>query len=96
MAALADWIAANPIYGYFLGIYFGIMIVDVFYSFKVVEKIRTWAKDKNIVVRYEELKETIKARATALKQKHSFLLPFKTNRGLNKELEEISSEEHKQ
>lgn len=96
LAALADWIAANPVYGYFLGIYFGIMIVDVFYSFKVVEKIRTWAKDKNIVVRYEELKETIKARATALKQKHSFLLPFKTNRGLNKELEEISSEEHKQ
>ena len=95
LAALADWIAANPIYGYFLGIYFGIMIVDVFYSFKVVEKIRTWAKDMNIVVRYEELKETIKARATALKQKHSFLLPFKTNRGLNKELEEISSEEHK-
>ena len=57
--------------------------------------IKSQVKDKNIVVRYEELKETIKARATALKQKHSFLLPFKTNRGLNKELEEISSEEHK-
>lgn len=91
LATLADWIAANPAYGYFLGIYFGIMIVDVCYSFKVVEKIRKWAKDKNIVVRYEELKETIKARAAALKQKHSFLLPFKTNRGLNKELEEMNA-----
>lgn len=84
----ADWIAANPIYAYFLGIYFGIMLVDIFYSFHVVDKIRKWAKDKKFVVRYEELKETIKARAAALKQKHYFVLPFKSNRDLGQELDD--------
>lgn len=91
LVAAADWIAANPIYSYFLGFYFGIMLIDVCYSFRVVDRIRKWAKEKNIVVRYEELKETIKTRAAALKQKHSFVLPFKTNRGLNKELDDYNS-----
>lgn len=88
ISAAAAWIVANPAFGYFLGMYFGVMIIDVSYSFHVVDKIRKWAKEKKVVVRYEELKETIKASAIAFKEKYSFIWAFRSNRGLNKELEE--------
>lgn len=88
IAAAASWIAANPAFGYFLGIYFGVMLIDAAYSFHIVENIRRWAKEKDVVVRYEELKENIKSHALAFKQKYNFLFSFKTLRGLRHELEE--------
>ncbi|MGN1061858.1 MAG: hypothetical protein ACI4RO_01905 [Candidatus Scatosoma sp.] len=81
------WIASHPAFGFFSGMYFGVMLVDVFYSFRIVEKIRKWAKEMNVVVRYEELKENIKARAAAFKIPN-FILPFKSKNGLTEELEE--------
>ncbi|MDD6995020.1 MAG: putative ABC transporter permease [Candidatus Borkfalkiaceae bacterium] len=90
LVVAAAWIASHPAFGYFLGVYSGVMLIDVFYSFRIVDKIRKWAKEKNVVVRYEELKENIKTRAAAFKQKHSFILPFKSNRGLKSELDEYA------
>lgn len=86
--AAALGIAAHPVYGYFLGLYFGVMLVDVCYSFRVTDKIRKWAKERRLVVKYEELKATIKTKTTALKEKYSFLLPLKSNRDLKHDLDD--------
>ncbi|MGN1052177.1 MAG: hypothetical protein ACI4SH_02160, partial [Candidatus Scatosoma sp.] len=87
LTAAAAWIASRPAFGFLFGMYFGVMLIDVCYSFRIVEKIRKWAKKTNVVVRYEELKESIKARAAAFKIP-DFILPFKSKNSLTEELEE--------
>lgn len=83
-----EWLGSHVEYSaFFSGIIFGIFFVDVFYSFRVVTKIRSWAKEHEIVVKYEELKLTIHKRAEELKQKHSFLLPLRSQKNLDDELE---------
>lgn len=83
----AEWIDANPIYSFFVGMYFGVFVVDVFYSFHVVTRIRKWANDKQVVVKLEELKFTIRQRAEKLKEKSSFIFPFKGKRDISEELD---------
>ncbi len=86
-----DWIGVHPLYSFFIGIYFGLMLVDLFYSFHIVARIRTWAKESNVVVRYEELKLSVKKRAEALKEKYDFLLSLKRTE-LRQELEQYRKE----
>lgn len=78
IAQAALWISGHPLFSYFIGMYFGVFIVDICYSFHVVSKIKSWAKEHDIVVRYEELKESIKAKADRLKEKKHFVFSFKS------------------
>ncbi len=54
-----QWFSAHITFCYFLGILSGIMGVDVVYSFHIVARIRAFAVENNILVRYEELKDSI-------------------------------------
>mgnify|MGYP002521523783 CR=1 FL=1 len=88
-----EWLSFNEIYSFFIGIYFGVFIVDIFYSFNIVNKIRAWAKENNVVVKLEEFKLSIKLKTEKIKQKYSFLLSFKTKNGLRDELNDYNNEE---
>lgn len=81
------WIGENTLYSFFLGVYFGIMAVDVGYSFHIVAKLRSWANEQKLTVKYEELKLAIAQRASQIKQKRNFMLWFRTKDGLNAELD---------
>ena len=89
--AAADAAANFAPSAFLFGMYFGVMIVDIGYSFKVVAKIREWAKTHNAVVRLEELRLSIRNRADKFKEKCSFILSFKTRHGLGKELDEMKN-----
>lgn len=87
-----EWIDANPWYSYVIGIYFGIFIVDIIYSFNIVVKIRTWAKEKNIVVKYEAFKLSIVRKASEFKQKRSFFFNLHGKKDFSNELETYADE----
>lgn len=87
-----EWINANPWYSYVIGIYFGIFIVDIIYSFNVVAKIRAWAKEKDVVVKYEAFKLSVVKKANEFKQKTSFFFNLHGKRDLSKELETYADE----
>lgn len=88
-AALTDWLAENPIYNFFSGMYVGVLLVDVCYSFHVVKKLKEFADEKQLVIRYENLKLSIARRAEELKLKRNFTFPFHTpaNTSLREEVE---------
>lgn len=94
MKAVA-WINLNEIYSFFIGMYYGILVIDIFYSFNVVNKIRAWAKEKNVTVKLEEFRLSVKLKAEQIKQKTNFLLSFKTKNSLNEELDEYNNRENK-
>ena len=93
MKAVA-WINLNEIYSFFIGMYYGILVIDIFYSFNVVNKIRAWAKEKNVTVKLEEFRLSVKLKAEQIKQKTNFLLSFKTKNSLNEELDEYNNHEN--
>lgn len=74
---LVQWYKNNPEFTFVLGIEFGIFSVDMVYSFNVVAKIRSFAKENNILVRYEELKASIRKSALEQKKKYKFLFALK-------------------
>lgn len=93
MKAVA-WINLNEIYSFFIGMYYGILVIDIFYSFNVVNKIRAWAKEKNVTVKLEEFRLSVKLKAEQIKQKTNFLLSFKTKNSLNEELDDYNNSEN--
>lgn len=93
MKAVA-WINLNEIYSFFIGMYYGILVIDIFYSFNVVNKIRAWAKEKNVTVKLEEFRLSVKLKAEQIKQKTNFLLSFKTKNSLSEELDEYNNSEN--
>ena len=93
MKAVA-WINLNEIYSFFIGMYYGILVIDIFYSFNVVNKIRAWAKEKNVTVKLEEFRLSVKLKAEEIKQKTNFLLSFETKNSLNEELDDYNNSEN--
>lgn len=93
LVTAVEWIGENPLYSYLVGLYFGVFIVDVIYSFNVVSKIRKWAKEKDIVVKYENFKLSIVKKANEIKQKTSFFFSLHGKRELYDQLENYADGE---
>lgn len=72
---------------FIFGFFYGILFVDLIYSFNVSNKISKVAKDLNIVVRYEHLKVSISEQMKSIKEKASFLFPFKNVKNLKESVQ---------
>lgn len=77
----------NPYIPLCLGVFYGIFIVDLCISFNLSFKIRKIAKEKQIVIKFEKLKESIRDIELNAKRKFNFLLPFKSALTLKENLE---------
>lgn len=84
---MVQWFSANIIYSFFVGIFFGVFLIDMIYSFNVVSKIKKFATEKSIVVKYESLKLSIREKAAELKQRAHYVFPFKSHNDFNFELD---------
>lgn len=86
-----DWFSENIAFSYILGIFTGLIIIDAFYSCKLYSKIKKYAKENNIIIKYEQLKIDIKEFQKSAREKYSFLnsfnqtKPFKNYLNLYKE-----------
>lgn len=76
-----------PLIPLFLGIFYGIMIIDLCISLNLSLKIRTFAKDHQVIIRFEKFKESIACFEKEAKRKISFILPFKSKNNLKDNLE---------
>ena len=82
-----EWLFNNLAYCIFIGYVAGIYTVDIVYSLQLVSKIRKFAVDNNVVVKYETLKSVIISKAEEEKEKVKFLLPFNSRVPLKEHLE---------
>ncbi len=77
-----DWFSKNLAFSYTLGLFTGCIIIDFIYSGKLYLKIREYAKNNDITVKYEQFKMHIKDAQAKRKEKYSFLNPFKQSKPL--------------
>ncbi len=70
------WLSHNLQFSFIIGVFFGVFSVDVTYSLNIVAKVRAFAKEKEILVKYEELRAQIRENAEERKEKLHWFLRF--------------------
>ena len=82
MLHAVSWLFENLAYCFVIGFFFGILTIDVGNSINIIVRVRKFAKDNNILVKFEELKKHIREDQEKRKEKISYLFAFKTTRKL--------------
>ena len=72
-----SWFSENLSFSYVLGLFTGFIVIDFFYSTKLYKKIKKYAKNNDIDIIYEKLKEHIRDVQKETREKYSFIFPFK-------------------
>ncbi len=76
---MLEWLSHNLAFSFCIGLYFGIMIMDLSYSAQILYHIKQYAEEQQIIVRLEEFKEHIQEYRRKQNERVSFLFPFKTS-----------------
>lgn len=82
-----DWLSKNLAFSFAIGFYFGFFTVDVIYSCNLLSKLRRFAKDNNITVKYGKFRRILHDALEERQRKRSFFLPHRTNRPISKHFE---------
>lgn len=67
-----DWLSRNLAFSFVIGFFYGVFLLDVVHSTSLLVKIRRFADEKQIVVRYEELKQRLRDKREAQKARLGF------------------------
>lgn len=85
MTEMLMWFENNKEFLFFVGIYYGILAIDLCYSFDIANRIKNFAIEKHFIVKYESLKHSIAEKANSLKN-NCFLFAFSSKNTLEAEL----------
>ena len=86
-----QWLSRNPDFSFFIGMFYGILLIDVAHSCNLVVRLKQFAKENDIIVRYESLKRHILAVHEGNRETYRFFRPFREVKPLQvllKEMEE--------
>lgn len=83
------WLSQNLAFSFFIGMFFGIFIIDVAHSAQLVVKLKAFAEDNDVIVKYEALKAHIRATREKSSEKYRFFHPFHGERPLGEYLKEM-------
>lgn len=84
-----DWLSRNLAFSFFIGMFFGIFIIDVAHSGNLIVKLKRFAEENEVVVRYEALKDHILVSYEKSKAKYRFFRPFRGKQPLSEILNEM-------
>lgn len=83
------WLSENLAFSFVIGLFFGVFLIDVVYSAQLLAKLKKFAEDNDVIVRYEHLKAHIRSVQDRQKQKAHFLFPFRSEQPLSEHLKEM-------
>ena len=82
------WLSRNLAFSFVIGLFFGVFIIDVAHSIHFVAKLKAFAEENDVVVKYETLKANIRTHYEATAQKYHFFRPLHTDRPLAEHLKD--------
>lgn len=80
------WLSHNLAFSFVIGLFFGVFIIDAAHSAQLIVKLRKFAADNEVIVRYEHIKAHIRSAQDRAKQKYHFFSPFRSERPLSEHL----------
>lgn len=88
LGALA-WLSDNLAFSFFIGLFFGVFIIDAAKSISLVAKLKKFAEENDVIVRYEAIKAHIRSRYDENKKKYNFFRPFRSDVPLSDHLKKL-------
>lgn len=86
VVSFTDMLLSKPVYMFPLGIVTGVFMVDFGYSIQIVAKIKQFATEHEMLVKYEELKSNIRKYSEEHREKYMFMFAFNSKRSLSEHL----------
>lgn len=83
------WLSNNLAFSFFIGLFFGVFIIDVAYSSQLVIKIKKFADENDVVVKYENLKAHIRSFHEKASLKPHFFFSLASERPLKEHMKEM-------
>lgn len=83
-----SWLANNLAFSFFIGLFFGFFLVDFGTSARLMVKIKRFAEENDITVRFEELKAHIRQSKDERREKARFLLSMYSHTPLRMHLQD--------
>ena len=80
------WLAKHPAFSFVIGFFYGVFVVDLCYSMNIMSKIREFATNNKLVIKYEELKESIRRINEENGSKVSFIFAMRSELSLTENL----------
>lgn len=74
------WLSRNLAFSFFIGMFFGVFLIDVAHSAQLVAKMKQFAESNDVIVRYESLKAHL--RDSWEQRNYKFFHPFRSERPL--------------
>ena len=83
------WLSKNLAFSFFIGLFFGVFLIDVAYSGQLVARMKRFAEENEVVVKYEQLKSYIHSFHKKNHEKTHFFLSFRSSHSLNEIMAEM-------
>ena len=83
------WLSQNLAQSFAIGMFYGIFIIDVAHSFNLTAKLKQYAEENNVIVKYEALKTNIRSHYEKNTQKYNFFRPFHSDRAISEHLKDM-------
>lgn len=84
-----EWLGDNLAFSFVIGFFFGVFTIDVAHSANLVLKLKRYASEHDVVVKYESIKEHIRSNQMKLSEKYYFFRPFRSSLPLKEHLKEM-------
>ena len=84
-----EWLSQNLAFSFVIGLFFGVFIIDVAQSVRFVAKLKAFAEEYDVVVKFETLKANIRSHYEASAQKYHFFRPLHTDRPISEHLKDM-------
>lgn len=83
------WLSKNLAFSFVIGLFFGVFIMDAVKSVQLVSKIKKYAEENEVIVKYEALKAQIRKHSEERKERYRFFMPFKTDIPLSEHIKQL-------
>ena len=83
------WLSDNLAFSFVIGVFFGVFIIDLVYSAQLVVRLKRFAEENEVIVKYENLKAHIRSWRDKAVKKPQFFFPFRSERDINEHLREM-------
>lgn len=80
------WLAEHLSFSFVVGFFYGIFLIDICYSMQILVKVKKFAIDHDIIVKYQELKRSIRLAKEEYQENKSFVFAFKSEHSLSEHL----------
>ncbi|MCR5201674.1 MAG: putative ABC transporter permease [Lachnospiraceae bacterium] len=101
ITGMLEWFAKNLAFSFVLGFFYGIFVLDLVYSFRIVYKVTKFARDTKITVHYDEFRSNMNELRVLKEHKPQFFFTLRADvpisvalKDYSMKLKKVSGEEY--